>query len=376
MERTTVLMMIDGLDPAYLEACPAPNLEQLARDGFKVEAKAVMPTVTNVNNVSLVTASYPEEQGITSNFWRNRDQGQKTFQDPKAFTEVYMESGEYIRKETMFERATTQGARSLLVTAKDKLRRLLGDGATLSVSSEQPPDWVVAGVGEPPPIYSIEVNQWVFNAAQYILGKESFDLAYVTTTDYAMHTYSPEEPESLRHIEILDEAIGKLVDSVPQIQVLITADHGMSAKDQMIHLPDVLAARGIAGQAVPIIKDMYTAHHSNLGGCIYLYLESEDVDRAVEVLKQVDGVEDALPRQEAARRFRLMPERIGDVMVLGAPGVVFGDPQETELPASLRSHGSLHEERVPVIGYGGSFDGFQFHENVDLGRYVFQHVLA
>ena len=54
-------MMIDGLDPAYLEACPAPNLEQLARDGFKVEAKAVMPTVTNVNNVSLVTASYPED---------------------------------------------------------------------------------------------------------------------------------------------------------------------------------------------------------------------------------------------------------------------------------------------------------------------------
>jgi len=145
VERTTVLFMIDGLDPAYLEACPAPNLEQLARDGFKVEAKAVMPTVTNVNNVSLVTASYPEEHGITSNYWRNRDQ------DPKTFIEVYMESGEYIQKETMFERATAQGARSLLVTAKDKLRRLLGDGATLSVSSEQPPDWVVAGVGEPPP---------------------------------------------------------------------------------------------------------------------------------------------------------------------------------------------------------------------------------
>jgi len=216
----------------------------------------------------------------------------------------------------------------------------------------------------------------VVNAAQYILGREQFDLAYVTTTDYAMHTFSPGEPESLRHIEILDEAIGKLVESIPQIQVLITADHGMSAKDKMIHLPEVLAAHGINGQAVPIIKDMYTAHHSNLGGCIYVYLEPEDVDRAVEVLKQVDGVEYALPRQEAARRFRLMPGRIGDVMVLGSPGVVFGDPQEVDLPAALRSHGSLHEERVPVIGYGGSFGGFQFRENVDLGRYVFQHVLA
>ena len=370
-------MMIDGLDPDYLESCPAPNLEQLARDGFKTEAKAVMPTVTNVNNVSLITASYPEGHGITSNYWLNRDAGHPSGEDPtEEPSEVYMESGEFIQKETMFQRATSQGARSLLVTAKDKLRRLLGDGATLSVSSEQPPDWVVEGVGEPPPIYSVDVNQWVVNAAKFIMGREQFDLAYVTTTDYAMHTYAPEEPESQRHIKILDEAIGKLVESIPQIQVLITADHGMSAKDTMINLPEVLSSHGIKGRAVPIIKDMYTVHHSNLGGCIYVYLEPGDIDRAVKIMKLVDGVDDALPKEEAARRFKLMPQRIGDVMVLGSPGAVFGDSQEVDLPPNLRSHGSLHEDRVPVIGYGGAFGQYQFKENVDLGRYVFQHVLA
>lgn len=377
MEPTTVIIMIDGLDPDYLESCPAPNLEQMARDGFKTEAKAVMPTVTNVNNVSLITASYPEGHGITSNYWLNRDAGHDSGEEPSEEpSEVYMESGEFIQKETMFQRATSQGARSLLVTAKDKLRRLLGDGATLSVSSEQPPDWVVKGVGEPPPIYSVDVNQWVVNAAKFIMGREQFDLAYVTTTDYAMHTYAPEEPESQRHIKILDEAIGKLVESIPQVQVLITADHGMSAKDTMINLPEVLSSHGIKGRAVPIIKDMYTVHHSNLGGCIYVYLEPGDLDRAVEIMKQLDGVDDALPRQDAARRFKLMPQRIGDVMVLGSPGVVFGDSQEVDLPPNLRSHGSLHEDRVPIIGYGGAFGQFQFKENVDLGRYVFQHVLA
>jgi len=93
-------------------------------------------------------------------------------------------------------------------------------------------------------------------------------------------------------------------------------------------------------------------------------------------LNQVEGVDAAYPRHEAAQRFKLMPERIGDVMAVGSPGVVFGDPQEVDLPATLRSHGSLHEERVPVIGYGGTFDKTQFRENIDLGRYVFQHVLA
>ena len=93
------------------------------------------------------------------------------------------------------------------------------------------------------------------------------------------------------------------------------------------------------------------------------------------ILNNLDGVDQALDRETAARRFRLMGSRIGDIMVLGAADVVFGDPAEVTMPASLRSHGSLYEEMVPVIGYGGDFNGFDFLENKDLGRYVFERVL-
>ena len=366
MPLTTIVVMVDGFDPEYLEHCPAPRLQELAKSGFMVEAKAMMPTVTNVNNVSLVTASYPETHGITSNYWFNR----------RTATELYMESGEYIECETMFQRATARGARSLLVTAKDKLRRLLSDGATLSVSSEQPPEWGAQGAGEPPPIYSLEVNRWIVDAARFILAREPYDIVYLTTTDYAMHTYAPEQQESAKHLEMLDNAIGSLVDSLPECQILITADHGMSSKSRMLDVTAELARRGIRGQAVPIIKDRYTVHHSNLGGCIYVYLEDNDSERAVEVLKGVDGIDDALTREEAAQRFQLMAERIGDIMVLGSHDVVFGNPQEVTMPDGLRSHGSLHEERVPIIGCGGDFNDFQFQENRDLGRYVFERVLA
>ena len=366
MPLTTVMVMVDGLDPEYLESCSTPILRQLAKDGFMVEGKAMMPTVTNVNNVSLVTGSYPETHGITSNYWFNR----------QADAEFYMESEEFVQSETMFQRAASMGARSLLVTAKDKLRRLLSNGATLTVSSEQPPEWVGQGVGPPPPIYSLEVNQWIIDAARYILGQEHYDLVYLTTTDFAMHTFAPDQPESNQHLALLDEAIGKLVDSLPQVQVLITADHGMSPKSQMIDLPVELSRHGIAAQAVPIIKDRYTVHHSNLGGCIYVYLEDKDQESALSVLNDLEGVDEALPREEAARRFRLMADRIGDIVVLGSQQVVFGDHKEVTLPEHLRSHGSLHEERVPIIGYGADFDGFPFLENRDVGRYVFERVLC
>ena len=368
--------MVDGLYPEYLRHCAAPNFEEIARRGFMVEAKAMMPTVTNVNNTSLVTASYPHAHGIVSNYWWDRG----------GDAEVYMESGEFVCAETMFQRAARQGARSLMVSSKDKLRRLLGDsetpagagagGPTLAFSSEQAPSWVVDAVGAPPEIYSLEVNGWIVDAARHALSREHYDLVYLTTTDYAMHTYGPEAPESARHLSLFDTAVGKLLDSLPDVEILITADHGMSAKSRMIHLPAALAQHGIAASAVPIIKDLYTVHHSNLGGCIYVYVDPADIGPALQVLNQTDGVDEALSREEAAQRFRLMGERIGDIMVLGSPGVVFGNPDEVELPPNLRSHGSLYEQDVPIIGCGGSYDGFSFLENVDVGRYVFERVLA
>ncbi len=361
-----MLVCIDGFGPDYLEAGEVPNLRSMAHAGFLKSGRCMMPSVTNVNNVSIVTASYPEAHGICSNYVLDRPKGKET----------YMESGEYVLRETLFQRASRQGAVSVLCTAKDKLRTLIGNGATVALSAEAPPDWVVNGVGQPPEIYSVEVNGWLVRAAGFVAGRHHADLVYIATTDYAMHTYAPEEAESQRHMSILDGAIGELVESQPNATVLLTADHGMSAKRRMVDVGSALSMRGIRANPVPIIKDRYTAHHSNLGGSIYVHLDQSDVGEALEILREIPGVEEAIPRGEAAASLRLHPERIGDIVVLGEEDVVFGDPAETAMPPRLRSHGSRHETAVPILGYNGDFDGFSFEENRDVGRYVFERVLA
>ena len=380
MAGTTVVICVDGLDPEYLEACETPNLTRLGGMGFLKTGQCMMPSVTNVNNVSLVTAAYPDTHGISSNYRLVRETGE----------EIYMESGEYVLAETMFQRLERRGGKSALVTSKDKLRTLLADGATIAVSSEQAPEWVVREVGAPPPIYSLEVNGWVVEAAIFIMSRcEDLDVVYISTTDYAMHTYAPEEPESQRHLSILDEAVGELVESYPDVTLLLTADHGMSRKRRMVDLESALERYGMRAVAVPIIKDRYTVHHSNLGGCSYVYVDYVDPgsgDRrgpktgdalveALKVLGETPGVEEALSQEEAVDRFRLHRERIGDIVVTGEPDVVFGDPSETEMPPRLRSHASTHERQVPLLGYNGDFEGFSFQENRDLGRFVFERVL-
>ena len=333
MGRPIIIICIDGFDPDYLEAAEMPNLREIGRKGFITTGRSMMPSVTNVNNVSIVTASYPAEHGICSNYRWDRDTGEGT----------YVEAAEYIRSRTMFRRADELGMTSIVVTAKDKLRTLVGVDATMAVSSERAPDWIASAVGDPPEVYSLEVNGWVVDVGNFLMKQRPVDIAYLTTTDFAMHMNPPDHPDALRHMAILDDAIGRIAADHPDAAILVTADHGMNAKTEMVDLKAVLSARGIESNPVAIIKDRYVLHHSNLGGCMYIYLDPANVREAIEVLRDTSGVDDAITREAAADRFDLRPDGIGDIVATASQSVVFGDADEVSIPDGLRSHGSVHE---------------------------------
>jgi phosphonoacetate hydrolase len=65
------------------------------------------------------------------------------------------------------------------------------------------------------------------------------------------------------------------------------------------------------------------------------------------------GIELALTREQAAERFELPADRIGDLVVVAERNVVLGtstsrhDLSQLELP--LRSHGGISEQRVPLV---------------------------
>ena len=67
--------------------------------------------------------------------------------------------------------------------------------------------------------------------------------------------------------------------------------------------------------------------------------------RVHEILSQTKGCERILTREEAAREYKLMASRIGDLVVWGDRDTVFGemDMEQENFSSGLRSHGSLHE---------------------------------
>ena len=363
--RPLVVVCVDGCEPAYLDEAIAagvmPYLAHVRETGTYRTADCVMPSFTNPNNLSIVTGAPPSVHGICGNY----------FFDPDAGVEVMMNDPKYLRADTILAALAAAGARVAVVTAKDKLRRLLGHGLDgVCFSSEKADEATVAEhgiadvlglVGRPvPSVYSAELSEFVFAAGVALMDRLHPDVTYLSTTDYVQHKHAPGTPQANAFYRMMDGYLGRLAGGGATIA--LTADHGMNAKTgqdgrpQIVYLQDVLDEWLGAGAARVIlpITDPYVVHHGALGSFATVYLPR--AGRADEIrarLAAVDGVEIALERAAACERFQLPPDRMGDVVVVSRRDVVLGTSVSRHdlsgLDAPLRSHGGLSEQRVPFI---------------------------
>ena len=125
-KEPTVVVCIDGSEPGYIEAAIAkglaPNLDRLMRGGANLLAQSVIPSFTNPNNISIITGRPPAVHGIAGNY----------FYDPASGQEVMMNDARFMRADTIMKAFHDAGARVAVVTAKDKLRTLLGYGLDMA----------------------------------------------------------------------------------------------------------------------------------------------------------------------------------------------------------------------------------------------------
>jgi len=342
--RRSVVVLLDGFGLDYRDRSDMPTLKRWARQGVSRDVRGLMPSVTNANNASLCCGVAPSVHGITGN----------SFLDEAAGREAFMEDASLLRSPTLFERASAEGVGSALLSSKKKTVKLLGRGASLAVAAEEPSPGMVARHGAAPPIYGAEINDWLWKAAIDVLAnRPELGVVYVHTTDYPMHMWAPDAPESLAHLARIDARLAEAAAVAPDAAFYITADHGLNRKTRAWDLDKACRARGLPLRAaISAEKDRYPKHHRGLGGTAWVYLRSpDDARRATETIRGLAGVEEVLTRAEAAGKFDLMPSRIGDLVVTGDKDTAFGElGSESEAMApDYRTHGSRHETPVPLV---------------------------
>ena len=365
-----IAICLDGCEPDYLDRAIEdglmPCLARIRETGTDRLADAVVPTFTNPNNLSIATGVPPSVHGICGNF----------LFDPVTGEEVMMNDVRFLRTGTIFRDLQNAGARVGIVTAKDKLRALLGAGLTMSqdrgrcFSAERCDSTTVAEhgienasawLGRPrPEVYSGALSEFVFAAGVKLLREWSPDVLYLTTSDYIQHKFAPEDSEAKAFYAMFDRYLAAM-DAAGAV-IVLTADHGMKPKHLADGSPCVVYAQDLldgwlgrdAARVILPITDPYVVHHGALGSYATAYLPSDaDVDAIIGRFLKTKGITHVLTRDEAVSRFELPADRIGDIVMISGTHVCIGTSRDRHdlqlLREPLRSHGGLTEQVVPFI---------------------------
>jgi len=372
-----VAICLDGCEPEYLEVAIAeglmPTLKRMRETGTDRLAHSVIPSFTNPNNVSIATGRPPSVHGICGNY----------FYDPDSGEEVMMNDVRFLRAPTIFSKFYDAGARVAVVTAKDKLRTLLGAGLrfdedrAICFSAEKSDQATKADsgidnasvwLGRPvPDVYSAELSEFTFAAGVKLLKEWMPDVMYLSTTDFVQHKFAPDQQSAKDFYAMFDKYLAEL-DALGAA-IVVTADHGMKPKHDAEGKPAVIYVQDLLDdwlgtKAAPVvlksarvilpITDPYVVHHGALGSFATVYLP-EGVDRAdiIARLVALPGMLEVVGKEDAVRRFELPADRIGDVVMISTENMTIGTSAHRHdleaLKEPLRSHGGLTEQEVPFI---------------------------
>jgi phosphonoacetate hydrolase len=369
--RPRVVVCIDGSEPDYIEkaikAGVMPWTQKVVEGlGSDLRGHCVVPSFTNPNNISIVTGVPPKVHGICGNFYYDRENDQ----------EVMMNEPHLLRTPTIFKAFQDQGAKVAVVTAKDKLRRLLGnelvfgENGAICFSSEKSDEVTLADNGienvvdmvgmEVPSVYSAELSEFIFAAGVKLMETVRPDLMYLSTTDYIQHKFAPGSEGANSFYAMMDSYWAKL-DALGAV-VALTADHGMNAKHddagdpKVIYLQDEMDRILSPAEARVIlpITDPYVVHHGALGSYATVYLADDaDVAHIVSELKAIPGMENVFTNKEGCDEFELAYDRMGDLILTSEKDTVLGTTASRHdlsgLTVPLRSHGGVTEQTVPLI---------------------------
>ncbi|MFY2823880.1 phosphonoacetate hydrolase [Ruegeria sp. MALMAid1280] len=366
-----IAICLDGCEPEYLEVAIAkglmPTLKRIRETGTDRLAHSVIPSFTNPNNLSIATGRPPIVHGICGNF----------LYDPETGEEVMMNDVRFLRAPTIFSQFYDAGYRVAMVTAKDKLRALLGAGLKFdddravafsaersgeTTKAEHGIDNASAWLGMPvPEVYSAELSEFVFAAGVKLLKEMRPDVMYLSTTDYVQHKFAPEEQGALDFYAMFDKYLAQLDEMGAAI--VVTADHGMKAKHEptskepsVIYMQDVFdewLGEGKARVILPI-TDPYVVHHGALGSFATVYLpEGADRDEVKAKVAALPEMLEVLTKEEAVAKYELPADRIGDLTMVCTGEMTIGTSEDRHdlaaLGEPLRSHGGLTEQEVPFI---------------------------
>ncbi len=228
-----LLIGVDGLSPAGIDAAPTPVMDSLIRSGARsFTARAVFPTSSSSNWASMITGAGTEQHGITANDWQRSDRA---------------------------IRPVETGLEPIFPTIFGELRRQRPD-ATIHVIYQ----WgdfgrlferSAADLDRPAPTQQVAAAATVESLKST---RPTLTFVHLDHVDGAGHRFGWETPPYLGAVAEADALIGQMLAALDEAGmrdstlVIVTSDHGGINKGhggetmQELEIPWIIAGPGVA----------------------------------------------------------------------------------------------------------------------------------
>jgi predicted AlkP superfamily pyrophosphatase or phosphodiesterase len=377
-DRVVVMISVDGLAGYYLDDPKAqmPNIRKLAADGARASSmKAVVPTVTWPNHVTLVTGVTPAKHGVVGNNYFDR----ATKKPVVLIGDPTFDQGEIVKVPTVYEVAKRAGLRTAAMqwpaTRNDKwldwnmpelkISATLEHYTAPAVIAEMK-SWGLWPKTDTPDGHAYFSDDSATKAFIKVLQTHRPNLAllHLIDVDHTQHVKGPRTAAAYAAIAGADKLVGEVwgelqKDFPGRATLLVVSDHGFSPVEHVL-LPNVVLQRAglievqgprVTGGSVRVVPQ---------GGCAFVYiLDPKQRDATVERIHKAfdheNGIDKVVSSDDFAAYGVADPKKdphAPDMLLFAKEGWSFGDTAAGALPVIEKTepsgtHG--HDPSIPDL---------------------------
>ena len=323
-----VLVSFDGFRHDYLARYATPSFDRVAARGVTAEALVpVYPSLTFPAHYSIATGLRPERHGLVGNrFYDPARGGEYNYRD-----RVSVEDGTWYGGEPLWVTAETQG----MVAAA-----MLFVGTEADIGGVRPTFWTRYDDRGSHRERVDEVLGWLALPPER---RPHLVTLYFSSVDGAGHRTGPASPAVAEAVEQVDADLGRLLDGIDAlphgdaVSVVLVSDHGMAATEAVIDLGAVADLRGVRVVGSGPGANLFVA-----GGDAGARAVRDDINDGTGG-NALAGGRAYLRREVPAELHYRADPRIGDVVVVAEPGVMF-ERGSSRPPAGMHGWDPRHPD--------------------------------
>lgn len=345
-----VLLNAVGLTPRLLPF--APRLHAIAKAGWSVPLREVVPAVTCTAQAAILTGQTTEQHGIVGNGWLFRETGEVRF---------WQQSNRLLQAEPIYQTLRRRAAERGQSFRCAKLFWWFNQGAAVDISVTPKPYYgadgnKVFGISGTPaglteklekqlgpfpfhtfwgPMAGLPCTQWIAQCAAAVLRDERPDLTlvYLPHLDYDPQRFGPSGCDMPRLVGELDAACIPLLDAAQAVgaRVWVVSEYGHCSVSRVVEPNRALRQAGLLDvRPGPFGEILDTFTSRAFAVCdhqlTHVYVSNPaDVPRVRDVLGQLPGVDRLLAGEERGE-VQLRHDRAGDLVALAVPDAWFAYP--------------------------------------------------